>query len=148
MGQLMMIPIKDFAECFEWCKRCWYKRCEVPRCLLWDRGFIALCTMFLVSPIFFSKSIYFSYYMAGYFMERPHIFMKPIVNMSKNSGKYKVFFFSSKNNFLQLIISTEHWFQPQCHVMLVSCGSAAGRDRSYCYSIGNAGSLFLLINSH
>ena len=34
-------------------------------------GVIVLCTMFLVSYIFFSKCLYFSYYMAGYLLDRP-----------------------------------------------------------------------------
>ena len=38
-----------------------------------DWGIIVLCTMFLVSCIFFNTCLYFSYYMAGYFLERPHI---------------------------------------------------------------------------
>ena len=36
-----------------------------------DWGVIVLCTMFLVSCIFFNKCLYFSYYMAGYFLDRP-----------------------------------------------------------------------------
>ena len=39
-----------------------------------DWGIIVLCTMFLVSCIFFNKSLYFSYYMAGYLLDRPHIY--------------------------------------------------------------------------
>ena len=38
-----------------------------------DWGVIVLCTMFLVSCIFFSKYLYFSYYMDGYLMDRPHM---------------------------------------------------------------------------
>ena len=38
-----------------------------------DWGVIVLCTVFLVSRIFFNKCLYFSYYMAGYLLERPHI---------------------------------------------------------------------------
>ena len=38
-----------------------------------DWGIIVLCTMFLVSCIFFNKCLYFSYYMAGYLLDRPHI---------------------------------------------------------------------------
>ena len=37
----------------------------------WD--IIVLCTMFLVACIFFSKCLYFSYYMAGYLLDRPCI---------------------------------------------------------------------------
>ena len=33
-------------------------------------GIIALCTMFLVSCTFFKKCLYFSYYMAGYLLDR------------------------------------------------------------------------------
>ena len=36
-----------------------------------DWAVIVLCTMFLVSCIFFNKCLYFSYYMAGYFLDRP-----------------------------------------------------------------------------
>ena len=38
----------------------------------WD--IIVLWTMFLVSCIFFSKGLCFSYYMAGYLLDRPRIF--------------------------------------------------------------------------
>ena len=34
-------------------------------------GVIVLCTMFLASYIFFNKCLYFSYYMAGYLLDRP-----------------------------------------------------------------------------
>ena len=34
-----------------------------------DWGVIVLCTMFLVSCIFFKKCLYFSYYMAGYLLD-------------------------------------------------------------------------------
>ena len=65
--QLMVIPIKDFGECFEQWKRCW-ETCvrshghyvEVD----WD--FTVLCTMFFVYSIFFNKCLYFSHYTAGY----------------------------------------------------------------------------------
>ena len=35
---------------------------------------IVLCTMFLLSYIFFRKCLYFSYYMAGYLLDRPCIY--------------------------------------------------------------------------
>ena len=35
-----------------------------------DWGVIVLCTLFLVSCVFFNKCLYFSYYMDGYFMDR------------------------------------------------------------------------------
>ena len=38
-----------------------------------DWGVIVLCTMFLVSCIFFNKCLYFSYYMARYLLDRLHI---------------------------------------------------------------------------
>ena len=38
-----------------------------------DWGVIVLCTMFLVPCIFFNKCLYFSYYMVGFLLERPHI---------------------------------------------------------------------------
>ena len=37
-----------------------------------DWGIIVLCTVFLVSCIFFNKCLYFSSYMAGYLLDRPH----------------------------------------------------------------------------
>ena len=39
-----------------------------------DWSVTVLCTMFLVSCIFFNKGVYFSYYVAGYFLDRPRIF--------------------------------------------------------------------------
>ena len=38
-----------------------------------DWGVIVLCTVFLVSCIFFNKCLYFSYYMAEYPLDRPCI---------------------------------------------------------------------------
>ena len=35
-------------------------------------GIIVLCTMFLVSCIFFDKCLHFLYYLAGYLLNRPH----------------------------------------------------------------------------
>ena len=40
-----------------------------------DWGIIVLCTMFLVSCIFFNKCLYFSYYTAGYLLDRPRIWI-------------------------------------------------------------------------
>ena len=40
---------------------------------LGDRGVIALHIMFLVSYTFFNKCIYFSYYMAGFLLDRRRI---------------------------------------------------------------------------
>ena len=37
-----------------------------------DWGVIVLCTMSLVSCIFFNKCLYFSYYMTGYLLDRPY----------------------------------------------------------------------------
>ena len=56
---------------------CWRlgELCEVPRHLLWrGRGVIVLCTMFLVSCIFFNKCLCFSYYMARYLLDGTHTF--------------------------------------------------------------------------
>ena len=38
-----------------------------------DWGITVLCTVFLVSCIFFNICLYFVYYMAGYLLNRPHI---------------------------------------------------------------------------
>ena len=48
--------------------------CEVPRCLHW-RGLRHHCPMYKVSCswIFFNKCLYFSYNMAGYLLDRPHM---------------------------------------------------------------------------
>ena len=37
-----------------------------------DGDVIVLCTMFFVSCIFFNECLHFSYYMDGYFLDRPH----------------------------------------------------------------------------
>ena len=68
----LVIPTKDFAECFEQWKRCWenYVRSQ-DASFEGDWGIIVLCTMFFVSCIFFNKCLYFSYYMAGYLLVRP-----------------------------------------------------------------------------
>ena len=51
MGQLMAIPTKDFAECFEQWKRCWENHVKSHGTYFeGDWGVIVLCTMFLVSP--------------------------------------------------------------------------------------------------
>ena len=39
---------------------------------------LVLCTMFLVSCIFFNKCLYFSYYMAGYLLDRPRVYIKEV----------------------------------------------------------------------
>ena len=41
-----------------------------------DWGIIVLFTVFLVSCIFFSKCLYFSYYMTGHFLDRPHTYTR------------------------------------------------------------------------
>ena len=60
-GQLMAIPTKDFAECFEQWKRHW-ESCVRSQGAYFegDWGVIFLGTMFLVSCIFFNKRLYFS----------------------------------------------------------------------------------------
>ena len=47
---------------------------EVPKCLLW-RGLKHHCLMYNVSCIFFNKCLYLSYYMAGYLLDRPYIYI-------------------------------------------------------------------------
>ena len=71
--QPMRIPTKDFAECFEQWKRCW-ENCVRSHgaCFEGDLEVTVLCTMFLVSCTFFNKCLYFSYYMARCFLDRPH----------------------------------------------------------------------------
>ena len=61
----MVIPTKDFAECFEQWKRCW-GNCVRPQ-REGDGGITVLCTMFFVSS---SINVSVSQYMAGYFLDR------------------------------------------------------------------------------
>ena len=50
-GQLIVIPTKDFAECFEQWKRHWENCVRYHgACFEGDWGPIVLCTMFLISP--------------------------------------------------------------------------------------------------
>ena len=71
MGQLMVIPTKDFAECFEQWKRCWENSVRSQGAYFErDRSIIVLCTLFLVSCVFFNNCVYFSRYVAGYFLDR------------------------------------------------------------------------------
>ena len=74
MRQLMAIPRKDIAECFEQWKRCW-ENCVRSQAVYFEMGWgvIVLCIMFLISCIFFNKCLYISCHMAGYFLDRPHI---------------------------------------------------------------------------
>ena len=53
--------------------------CEVPRCLPW-RGLRRCCPVYNVSCILYILhiiNVYFSYYMAGYLLDRPHIVPYP-----------------------------------------------------------------------
>ena len=69
------IPTKDFAECFEQWKKCWESWVRFPGAYFeGDWGVIVLCTMFLVPCIFFSMCLYFSHYMAGYFLLK-HLYL-------------------------------------------------------------------------
>ena len=73
MRQLMLIITKGFAECFEQWKRCW-KNCGRSQDAYFegDWGIIVLFILFIVSwSIFFNKCLYFSVYMAGYFLDKP-----------------------------------------------------------------------------
>ena len=45
--------------------------CEVPTCLLWG-GLRHHCPTYNVSCIFFNKCLYFSCYITGYLVDRPH----------------------------------------------------------------------------
>ena len=64
--QLMTIPTKDFAECFEQWKRCWENCVRSQSAYLeGDWGVIVLYAIFLVSCIFFNKCLHFSYCVGG-----------------------------------------------------------------------------------
>ena len=54
-----------------------------------DWGVIVLCTMFLVSRIFFNKCLYFLYYVAGCFLDRP-LYVYFSKKLSKLSSKEAV----------------------------------------------------------
>ena len=60
--------------------------CESPVCLLW-RQLRHHCPMYNVSCIF-NKCLYLSYYIAGYFMDKPHKFLYLHVNVNKNINKH------------------------------------------------------------
>ena len=59
-GKLMVIPIKNLAECFEQWKRC-CQNCVRSQSAYFeeDWGIIVLCTVFFISCIFFKKCFYF-----------------------------------------------------------------------------------------
>ena len=63
--------------------------CEVPTCLLW-RGLRHHCPMYNVPCIFCNKCLFFSYYMAGYLLDRPcilkHTLDKAIWNIINESS--------------------------------------------------------------
>ena len=46
---------------------------------------IVLCIVFLASCIFFNKYLYFSYYMTGHLLDRPHIYMFMYKNLHVGS---------------------------------------------------------------
>ena len=81
MGQLMAIPTKDFAESFEQWKRLW------ENCVRSQVVFV-LCAMFLVPCIFFNKCLYFSYHMARYYLDRPHILFWALTSEDKVEATY------------------------------------------------------------
>ena len=87
----------------------WGELCEVPRCLLWrDWGVNVLCTMFLVSCVFFNKCLYFSYYMAGYLLNRPHMFLSV-----EHSGRRVCCYYQRKNpGPLDPKFTESMWFPP------------------------------------
>ena len=61
MRQLMVILTKDFAECFQQWKRHWENCMRSKGAYLeGDWGVIVLCTMFLISCIFFNKCLFHS----------------------------------------------------------------------------------------
>ena len=79
-------------------------------------GVIVLCTMFLVSCVFFNKCLYFSYYMPGYLLDRPH--MSPIA-------------LSLISVFLVLTIYFSIQFScPGFHILILYC--AAGKAVTFC----------------
>ena len=80
MGQLMAIPTKDFANCFE---QCWER--SQGAYFKGDGGIIVLYTMFLVYCIFFNKGLYFSQYMAGHLLDRPRHIAMVILHHRQNS---------------------------------------------------------------
>ena len=77
-----------------------------------DWGIIVLCTMFLVSCIFFSKCLYFSYKMAIYFPDRPRI--SDGINVSKSmKGHISTLSHIFLSLFKSLICSETNFFPVQ-----------------------------------
>ena len=76
--------------------------CEVPGAYFdVDWGVLVLCTMFLVSCIFFNKCLYFSYYMAGYLQERPCKILKVGLMLKEPEEKsFKIILKITLNNFI------------------------------------------------
>ena len=56
--------------------------CEVSRCLLWRR-LRCHCPTYNVSCIFFNEWLYFSYYVSGYLLYKPHMY-----RVNRQSIKY------------------------------------------------------------
>ena len=56
-----------------------------------DWGTIVLCTMFLISCIFFNKCLYFSYYMAEYLLDRPCMLLN--IFIEKHAMPFHLFSF-------------------------------------------------------
>ena len=55
-----------------------------------DWGIIVLCTMVLLSCIFFNKCLYISYYMTEYLLDRPHT---PRSTITESKGHYIIIIF-------------------------------------------------------
>ena len=87
--------------------------CEVPRCLLW-RGLTHHCPIYNVSCIFFSKCLYFSYYMAGCILDRSHMcsFLEYIVSAATMFCFNRTALRTLQITPVWLILPRPSWWQP------------------------------------
>ena len=80
-----------FIHCISQYNGDWENCVRSQKCLLW-RGLRRHCPMnkFLVSCILFNICLYFSYYMAGYLLDRPHV-LKHSILLSHRFLKFSYF---------------------------------------------------------
>ena len=102
-GKILSVASTTRAEGTSCCS---WENCVTPPSAYFEGnwGVIVLCTMFLASCIFFNKSLYFSYYMAGYLLDRHQIHRKPQKKHPKKSNM------NSKNLIRYLIKKRYHHY--------------------------------------
>ena len=93
------------------------KLCEVPRCLLW-KELRHHCPLYNVSCvcIFFNKCLYFQYYVAGYFPDRPCMWLWlcwPAPQLMSQDEKATSDFNSSDSHLAPRITKSYFWIRKQ-----------------------------------